>query len=258
MGAHDLDGVINFRDFGGAAGADGRRIVRERLFRSGHHAAATEADLERLAALDFALLVDLRRPPERAREPARRHPATRARLIEHQGPSDIAVPPHLAFLGQPDATTDKVHAGMIAGYRYYPFDPFFVAIYRDYFARLAGLDGPVLVNCHAGKDRTGFLCALTLHVLGASREAVFEDYLASNRHSRADARMETMKAQFEANHGHPVSEDLIRAMMSVDAAYLEAAFAAVAEAHGDIDTYLGEVAGLTAAMRQAIRDRLLE
>jgi protein-tyrosine phosphatase len=257
VSAIELDGVINFRDFGGGPGAGGRRIRTGRLFRSGHHAAATEADLERLADLGFVLFVDLRRPPERARDPARRPAAAQARVLEHQGATDQLVAPHLAFLAEPGATPERVGQQMTVGYRGYPFDPHYVAMYRDYFALLAELDGPVLVNCHAGKDRTGFLCALTLHVLGAPREHIWADYLATNRHNRADARLAEMAVQFRETHGHAPSEALLRAMLSADPAWLDAAFAAIAEKHGDTDGYLNEVVGVAAAGRDAIRERLL-
>jgi protein tyrosine/serine phosphatase len=258
MSAIELDGVINFRDFGGGAGADGRRIRTGLLYRSGHHATATDADLEQLAALGFKLFVDLRRPPERTRDPARR-PATAAAVpvLEHQGPTEVLVAPHLTFLAEPGATPARVSEQMTIGYRGYPFDPHYVAMYRDYFGLLADLDGPVLVNCHAGKDRTGFLCALTLHALGAPREDIVADYLATNRHNRADARLADMAAQFEETHGHAPSEALLRAMLSANAAWLDAAFDAIAEQHGGTDSYLEEVVGLTPAGREAIRDRLL-
>jgi protein tyrosine/serine phosphatase len=253
----DLEGIVNFRDFGGAPGADGRRVREGVLFRSGHHAGATDADLRRLDALGFALFVDLRRPPERARDPARRPHATGASVLEHQGPAEQTLAPHLAFLADPGATPQRVTTQMIVGYRYYPFDPHYVAVYRDYFPLLAAVGGPVLVNCHAGKDRTGFLCALTLHVLGVSREDILADYLATNLHNRADERLGEMSVQFQATHGHPPSEALLRRMMAADADYLKAAFQAIAEAHGDTDAYLAEVVGMGPELRDRIRNRLL-
>jgi protein-tyrosine phosphatase len=258
MSGDAFEGVLNFRDFGGGVGAGGRRVRSGRLYRSGHHAGATDADLRRLADLGVALWVDLRRPPERARDPARRPDQPDARLLEHQGPTEQTVAPHLAFLARPDATADMVSQGMVAGYRYYPFDPHYVRMYRDYFELLAELDAPVLINCHAGKDRTGFLCALTLHVLGAPDDEIRADYLASNTQTRSEARLAQMTEQFRQTHGHAPSADLLRAMQSVDLAYLDAAFAAIAEQHGDTDAYLEAVAGVTPAMREAIRERLLD
>jgi protein tyrosine/serine phosphatase len=257
MRAVDLDGVVNFRDFGGAPAGAGRHVLTGRLYRSGHHAGASDADLARLADLDLELIIDLRRPPERARDPARRPAASRARVVEHKGQEDQPLAPHLAFLAEPDASVERVTAQMIVGYRGYPFDPDYIAVYREYFALLATLNRPVLVNCHAGKDRTGFLCALTLHALGVHRDDIFADYLATNRHNRADQRLVDLSAQFEANHGKPVSEALLRHVMAADGAYLDAAFSAIAEAHEDLDAYLNAVVGVTPKLREAIQEKLV-
>ena len=257
MSANDFEGVVNFRDFGGMPGADGRRVRRGRLFRSGHHAAASEADLEKLAALELAMLVDLRRPAERLRDVARRPASFNARVLEHQGPLENAVAPHLTFMTEPDATTQRVSEQMQIGYRGYPFDPHYVAVYRDYFAGLAELDGPVLVHCHAGKDRTGVLCALTLHLLGVGRNDIYADYLETNRQNRADLRLAEMAEQFEQNYGRKVDEAFLRYIMAVEPAYLDAALAAIEAAHGDLDAYLAEALGVDAATKAAIRARLL-
>jgi protein-tyrosine phosphatase len=257
MSDTDLEGVVNFRDFGGAPEAGGRRVRQGLLFRSGHHGTVADADLPKLEALDFALVVDLRRAAERVRDPSRRPAASRAEVLEHAAAVEPALAPHLSFLATPDASQDRVMTQMIAGYRTYPFDPYYVTLFSDYFARLDGLDGPVLVHCHAGKDRTGVLCALTLHVLGVSREDIYADYLETNRHNRADARLDAMAADFTKANGKPAPADLLRYVMMAEAAYLDAAFAAIEEAHGDVDAYLAEVLGVTAQRQAAIRERLL-
>lgn len=257
VGAIEFEGIVNFRDFGGAVGAGGRRVRRGLLFRSGHHAQATEGDLARIAAIDFAIVVDLRRPAERTRDPARRAPGHRAEILEHAGPADQAMAPHLAFLAEPNPALDRVTPQMVVGYREYASDPHYVALYRAYFARLARVGGPVLVNCHAGKDRTGFLCALTLHVLGVARADIWADYLASNGHSRADARLQELSRRFNAMHGNAVAEALIRSLLAVNPTYLEAAFAAIDEAHGDLDAYLADVLAVTPPVRQAIQAHFL-
>ena len=48
---HRFDALDNFRDYGDYATAAGRRIAPGRLFRSGHQARASAADLDRLGAL---------------------------------------------------------------------------------------------------------------------------------------------------------------------------------------------------------------
>lgn len=76
-----LEGVENFRDYGGYVSRHGGRIASGRLFRSAHHGAATAGDLTVLAGLDLACVVDLRRPREREIQPSRRPDALRARLL---------------------------------------------------------------------------------------------------------------------------------------------------------------------------------
>jgi len=256
-GASLMAGAVNFRDFGGAETLDGRRVVRGALFRSGQHAGLTDEDLERLAALDLGLIVDLRRAAERERDPSRRPPGLRAEILEHAAPPEPASAPHLAFLGDPDASRERITAQMIDGYRGYPFDPYYVALYHDYFARLSSVDGAVLIHCHAGKDRTGVLCALTLCLLGVGREAIFADYLATNLYNITDARLRTLSEQFVRDHGRPVSEALLRHVMTADAAWLDAAFDAMTQAHGDVDRYLESALGVTPEVRAAIRARFV-
>ena len=44
---------------------------------------------------------------------------------------------------------------------------------------MAANDGPYLIHCKEGKDRTGFLCSILECLMGASFEEVTEDYLKS-------------------------------------------------------------------------------
>ena len=253
-----LEGVVNFRDFGGRPTTSGARVKQGRLYRSGHHGGATDADLAALAAIDWALIADLRRASERAREPARRPASFKGVVLEHEGPPEAAVPPHLAFLAVPDATPQMVVERMTDGYRGYPFDPPYVALWRKYFRALGEVDGAVLVNCHAGKDRTGVLAALTLHTLGVARDDILEDYLLTNAHNRADERMAGLSESFLRDHGKPVSEALLRQVMRAEPQYLEATFAAIEARHGSIDAYLETTLGVTPAVLRALHERLLE
>jgi protein-tyrosine phosphatase len=45
---------------------------------------------------------------------------------------------------------------------------------------VANAQGPVLVHCAAGKDRTGIVVAMLLRSAGVTKQAVVEDYLHSN------------------------------------------------------------------------------
>jgi len=252
-----LQGVFNFRDFGGHPAAGGGRVRLGRLYRSAHHAGATEADQTALGALDLALIADLRKPGERRRDPARRPHAFRGQVIAHGAEAPENEPPHLAFLADPEARADAVFARMVEVYRSFPFDPHCAPVYRDYFQALAEVDGAALVHCHAGKDRTGLLCALTLHALGVERAAIYDDYLATNRSPRIDLRMEALVERFEREHGRPIDAALLGCIQFADRRYLEAAFEEIEARHGDVDGYLDAVLGVTPAMQARLRERLL-
>ena len=58
--------------------------------------------------------------------------------------------------------------------------------FREMFAHLVNDEVPVVIHCTAGKDRTGFACALILHALGVPEKAIAEDYLLTNSYYRRD------------------------------------------------------------------------
>ena len=58
--------------------------------------------------------------------------------------------------------------------------------FRALFAHLLEDRAPLVVHCTAGKDRTGFACALILHALGVPDETIADDYLLTNRFYRRD------------------------------------------------------------------------
>ncbi len=56
----ELEHVTNFRELGGLATRDGRRVRRRRLFRSSHWGQASAADVDVLRELGVTLVIDFR------------------------------------------------------------------------------------------------------------------------------------------------------------------------------------------------------
>ena len=252
---HAFDALDNFRDYGGYDTAAGRALKTGRLFRSAHQASVSEADLERLKAFDFGVVVDLRRPVERRRQPSRRAANFTGQVLE----SDLderGEAPHITFLKTADLTPASGRAFMTATYRDLPFAPAHLDLFRRYFRALAEADRPVLIHCAAGKDRTGMLAALTHHLVGVHRDDLMEDYLLTNTAVDLEGRAPAIAEQLKGFTGREASHDAVVAFMGVEAAYLDAAIAAIDARHGSLDGYLEQALGVDAALRDRIAARL--
>lgn len=53
----------------------------------------------------------------------------------------------------------------------------FAAAVSDALLTMTEHDGPCLIHCVEGKDRTGFVCALILALAGASAREIIDDYM---------------------------------------------------------------------------------
>ena len=254
-----LGGVTNFRDFGGYATRSGAVVRTGVLDRSGHLAEVGGEDMAQLHALNITHVADLRRPEEREKLPTPGPLAARWRTLTHNHPTDTKEPPHLAVLLSPDVSEAAISRRMHVGYRNYPFDPGLSEVYRAYFEALAEQDEDqaVLVHCHAGKDRTGFLIALTHHLLGVSPEAVMADYLRTNEENRLEARMPDVLINFRKDHGVEPPEAALRKVMGVEADYLHSAMTSIADHAGSVEAYLDSHLGVGPARIAQIRQRLL-
>ncbi len=252
-----LDNVMNFRDFGGYPTKDGARVAPVTLWRSASFAGANEADIARLNGLGVRFVVDLRRPEERAMEP-NRWPGEGVDVVAEGAEGiegGLAMPPHLAALLQSDLNADGVRGYMLGAYRGFVEEERYVRLFAEWFRRLDETGGPAVVHCAAGKDRTGFICALTLHVLGVDEEVIFGDYELTNAVVDMDARMPRIRERMQERLGRAISPATLAPMMGVHRDYLHAAFEAVAERAGSLDSYLENTLGVDAARRERLRAR---
>jgi protein tyrosine/serine phosphatase len=251
----DFDGIENFRDFGGYATACGRGLKPATLYRSAHHATATDADLRRLAGLSIAVVVDLRRKVERNRDPSKRHDGFRGQVIEN----DLGVEhdPWVEAIRDADLTPDWFRRDSLAFYQAAPTEERHVDLFTRYFQALATAEGPVLVHCAAGKDRTGMLCALTHHIAGVHRDDLLADYLLTNDETRIGRRMPFLAQFIRELSGRTPPDEAVRVALSVEPGYLQTAFAAMEDAYGSLDGYLEGALGVTPALRTRIEAQIL-
>lgn len=252
---HRFDALDNFRDYGDYGAAAGRRLAPGKLFRSGHQARASDADLERLAALGIVTVVDLRRPSERRDQPSKRPPGFAGSVIE-SALDDGGEAPHVTFLRTADLTPDSGRRFMTDTYRRLAFEPSHLDLFARYFRALGEADGPVLIHCAAGKDRTGLLAALTHHLLGVHHDDMIADYLLTNTAVDLQRRAPGIARQLEAMTGRAAAHDAVVAFLGVEAVYLDTALDEIVARHGSIDAYLEQALGVDVALRERIGDRL--
>jgi protein-tyrosine phosphatase len=252
-----LQGVHNFRDYGGYAVAGGGRLKRGLLWRSGQHHGATAPDLERIAALKLASVHDLRTERERTKHPCRRPEGFSALLHVPPVPSKQLAPHVAAARTTQQRTAESTCEALRANYGGIAFRPELIAAMRAYLADLAEGKGPSLVNCMAGKDRTGITVAMLHLAVGVHRDDITEDYLLTNTAGDFEARIasgaETIRAM-----GGPVDEDVLRVLMGVEPEYLDNMFEVIEQRHGSVDAYMADELGADAALREKLKAALIE
>lgn len=252
----DLDGARNFRDLGGYATQDGRRVRWGRVFRSAKLSKLTDPGVDALEGLAISSVFDLRTAEERAAEPSRwRRPPTH--VYESLKPTMRPLMEEILEHAQDEPTA---HQAMQLMYSRFP------ELYREEFAqlfrRLVQGGTPLLLHCAAGKDRTGVASALVLSALQVPREQVIEDYAMTEK--LVDAKAQAARHQVIAGPASmenqmaakPQSVQIVFWRSTPD--FINASFAAIERGYGSIEGYLSRGLGLSDAELQALRDQLIE
>ncbi|AGS72982.1 tyrosine-protein phosphatase [Streptomyces collinus] len=255
----ELAAVRNFRDVGGLPTVDGRRVRHGVLFRSGHLAHATAEDAAFLGSLGLHTIFDFRNAADQKLEgPDVELPGVRNVNLPLSDPADGAEFWKMVRAGDLDQLRSiladgKGAARMVASYRAIVTQR--TAEHSRVLQALAEDSVPALMHCAAGKDRAGISIAVTLLAVGVEREAVVADYLESNAKHR---RYKVRRAGNPDTAYTPEVMELLSPLFDARAEYLSAAFAAIEETWGDLDTYFEQGLRLTPAARERLRERLVD
>jgi protein-tyrosine phosphatase len=236
----NLQGASNFRDLGGYATRDGRTLRWRQVFRSNHLGNLTPSDVEIVRALGVKSAFDFRGVDER-----RGTDCKVEEMLVHSLPIEPTVVAALRARLQARALS-SADALEIMRESYRGYVRLNTHSFRELFARLIEASAPSVIHCTAGKDRTGFACALFLHALGVSEEVIGEDYLLTNRFYRRDP-----------NASPDLPADVQRAIGSVEASFLAAGLDTVRAQYGDLETYFRDGLGLGPVERNELKARYL-
>ena len=238
----NLAGASNFRDLGGYVTRDGRTVRWRQIFRSNHLAHLTDDDAAVLRTLGVKSAFDFRGSAERTEALCGISDITVHSLPVE--PTVVAALRAIAASGTPLSTDHAVEV-MRDSYRSYVQQN--TPRFRALFAHLLEDRAPLVIHCTAGKDRTGFACALILHTLGVPDEVISEDYLLTNQYYRRDP-----------NSSSDLPDHVRQVLGSVQPAFLGAAFDAIDADYGSLEAYLRDGIGLGAAERTALAARYLQ
>jgi protein-tyrosine phosphatase len=247
-----LEQGSNFRDIGGYPAAGGRHVRWGRIYRSGATPLLTDADVRELQGL-VTEMVDLRSSEERSLAPTRL-----------DGVSYSAVGYSWSHIMA--SSSPKTLPSAEAIYRGFP--TLLAPQLKIIFAKLLAGQGPLVYNCSAGQDRTGFATAMILSALGAPREVIVQDYLLSTADRRPQYEMPKLDPAAQA--GNPVGAFFAQVQQNPAAAaprplydaghraFLEASFDEIDARWGSVDNYLAKVVGVSPAEIERLRAMYLQ
>ena len=238
----NLSGASNFRDLGGYPTSDGRSVRWRQIFRSNHLGHLTDDDVAVVRGLGVRRAFDFRGREERT--------AAQCRVAEidvHSLPVEPTVVAALRAIAAAGTRLSTDHAVEVMRDSYRNYVQQNTPRFRSLFAHLVGDRTPLVIHCTAGKDRTGFACALILHTLGVPDAMISDDYLLTNRFYRRDPVASTDLP------------DVVKEVLgTVRASFLAAAFEAIDAYYGNLETYLREGLGLGTTERAELETRYLE
>jgi protein-tyrosine phosphatase len=248
-----LRGAVNFRDMGGYATADGRRVRKGQVYRAGMLANLEPDDLAYLESIGLKLVCDLRSAEEKTQSPDKLPPV--------EGLDYLHLP-----LDAEDNRAERLRTILLNPRA---FEDIMVQMYKDVivdrnatvygalFRRIADpANLPTLIHCTAGKDRTGVGVALLLMLLGVPDATIVADYTLSNQFHeafRAYGAQAVAKLKWLG-----IGADDIQPLLICRPETMQGTLDHIRSKYGGIDQYLTTAAGLDAGVLAALRNHLLE
>lgn len=240
-----MGGSANFRHMGGYAAAGGRKTRATQLFRTGWlH--LTEAEGRRFRDHKIRRVFDFRNAAERTRQPLALPDGTPAtELPIEQG----SMAGYLQTLPAGLSSASDTRRAMTSMYREMVRDG--ASSFETLLKDAAASDGPLLVACTLGKDRTGVAAALLLHVLGVGRDEIFEDYLISASVYEPTLQDLYARMQFESRG---IDFDVVRDILTVNPEYLAGAWQEMEEISGSVDEFVHRRLRVSEDMKARLRE----
>jgi protein-tyrosine phosphatase len=240
------DGCVNVRDLGGLPTEDGGETRSGQVIRSDNVGRLTDAGWQTVAAHGVTRIVDLRWPEEAAEDPPR-GVAIEVVRVSVLGEMLAKESDYLRAL---DAHLDDVDD--VADHYAWSYVEFLERNrerFGDALSAIADADGPVVVHCMGGKDRTGLVAALLLRLAGVSLADIGRDYALSG------PNLATVLAPWLAEAPTEVDRRRREKLSQTPADAMGRVIQTVEQRYGSVAGYL-RAAGVSDAHVERLRRRL--
>jgi protein-tyrosine phosphatase len=240
------DGCLNVRDLGGHSTEDGGETRFGSVVRADSVGQLSTEGWEALVAYGIRTVIDLRGDHEREDDPPAELPVEvlHVPFMEATDEEWEEIGRELEELGElPDVAEATREAYLLFLERFKP------NVGAAVKAVAAAPEGGVVVHCAGGKDRTGLLSALLLHLAGVSLEDIGADYALSEERLRPrhDAWLEAAETDAERKRLERITQTPPEAIIGV--------FKELDRRYGSVDAYLRS-AGVSDDELQLARARL--
>ena len=233
------------------------------LYRSDQLDKLTETDIKKLTGLGLITVVDLRAHEELESHPNKQIPSVQfaANLPIGDDPADVVkiMPLEVAsqirpmwFAGKFDEI-DKLLADHNVDLRQTRIDRYkdFVRDFKPQISRyLHALTNesnfPLLFHCAGGKDRTGYVAAITLLTLGYDEKAVVRDYLTTN-----------LFTYDELSELYSKGSKSLRSAFGAHIEQITVSLQTIKDDYGGFETYRRDALGISDEEVEQIRKNLL-
>ncbi|MFF0818243.1 tyrosine-protein phosphatase [Rhodococcus sp. NPDC003318] len=247
-----LSSVNNFRDLAGPDGgyvtSDGHRVRAGVVYRA-NALTPSDADATTLDSLDIAAVYDLRTAAEIGKAPDRVPAGARYTNVDITGAASNG-----AVASTVDLSTPQSAAAVLVGAnRQFVSNPAMRAEFATLLGDIASTDGPQIIHCTAGKDRTGWASAVLLKIAGVDDATVMSNYLLTNEYSKES--IEATATKTAAAQGEQAGEAM-RVLMGVSPEFLQAGLDEVTTSFGTFDNYLTNGLGLSAETIATLKAKL--
>jgi len=253
-----VDGAPNFRDIGGYETANGQRVRRGKLFRSGMLVGVSDEGVAALQALGIRTVVDLRTQVE----------------VDALGPDRLPDSARVVQIRVPSAGADPMVGEALKTGRF-PYLPDLVSVNRAYITDDAAEFGdlltlladtanlPAVIHCLGGKDRTGVSTALLLTILGVPWPTVQQDYLLSNAYfaNSGGDQPDSLNRVMEKRLGHAPDfgdEESRREFFVLRPEYIDVVLEEITKDGRTFDDFVRDELGLSTATVERLRAEFLE